>query len=115
MAAKPATVRTSSTGWRIGYGVYPQFPGEEDPEGSIRMGLLAALIPAAADFTLGGAYEYPSRIDFGPRSAERREPFAQQPEPVSGIVPAGGIPPCHHRLTPARKGQQDMTQRPPVE
>jgi len=39
----------------LGYGVYPQFPGEEDPEGSIRMGLLAALIPAAADFTLGGA------------------------------------------------------------
>ncbi len=63
----------------LGYGVYPQFPGEEDPEGSIRMGLLAALIPAAADFTLGGAYEYPSRIEFGPRSAERREPFAQQP------------------------------------
>ena len=63
----------------LGYAVYPKFPGEENPEGSVRIGLLAALIPAAVDFTLGGAYEFPSRIDFRQRSAKGHEPFTQKP------------------------------------
>ena len=63
----------------LGYAVYPKFPGEENPEGSVRIGLLAALIPAAVDFTLGGAYKFPSRIDFRQRSAKGHEPFTQKP------------------------------------
>lgn len=63
----------------LGYAAYPKFPGEENSEGSVRIGLLVSLIPAAIDFTLGGAYEFPTRIDFGPRSAVRHQPFAQRP------------------------------------
>lgn len=67
----------------LGYAVYPKFPGGDNPEGSVRIGLLAALIPAAVDFTLGGAYEFPSRVDFGRRSAKRHEPFTGNHAPAT--------------------------------
>ena len=82
----------------LGCAVYPKFPGGDNPEGSVRIGLLAALIPAAVDFTLGGAYEFQSRVDFSPRSGVRHEPFAQQP--VGGVQPDHGTLPGNVELPP---------------
>ena len=91
----------------LGYAVYPKFPGEENPEGSVRIGLLAALIPAAADFVLGGAYEFPSRIDFRQPSAKRHEPFTQKPmrpvQPDRGVL-RGDVPTVRRQAQARSRG-----------
>ena len=52
----------------VGWGAYFR-SAEDNLEGNLGIGIFAALIPIVVDLGLGGAHEFPDRIEFGPRSA----------------------------------------------
>ena len=72
----------------VGWGAYFR-SAEDNLEGNLGIGIFAALIPIVVDLGLGGAHEFPDRIEFGPRSAVGREPGAQ--ESVRPVQPGRGV------------------------
>ena len=62
-----------SAGAFFGYSAYGYFDQEEGNPGA---GIFVSFVPMIIDMALGGAYKFPSRLDFNPRSAVRREPRA---------------------------------------
>ena len=64
-----------SAGAFLGYSAYGYFDQEEGNPGA---GIFVSFVPIIIDMALGGAYKFPSRLDFNPISVVRREPRAQQ-------------------------------------
>ena len=71
----------------VGWGAYFR-SAEDNLEGNPGIAFFAGLLPAIVDIALGGAHEFPDRFEFGTRSAQEHEPFAQQPTPLYSLTAA---------------------------